>query len=278
MKTNNQFKIACAQMCSTRDPEKNLNDALNSITEAKQQGAEYIQTPEMTNIMTRSKSELNERCQIEKDNFFLDAMKESAHKNRIFVHIGSMAIKLDENKFANRGYIISPDGKILTRYDKIHMFDVMLSDQEKYFESSTYRSGEKAVIAHLNKVNIAMAICYDLRFANLFRTYAQNGADILSLPAAFTQTTGEAHWHILVRARAIENATFLIAAAQNGFHEDGRETYGHSLVVSPWGEIIAEKKEGTGILMATLDLNAIEQSRAKIPSLKHDKAFQLGDL
>jgi predicted amidohydrolase len=193
----------------------------------------------------------------------------------LYVHVGSLAIKVSPDKAANRSFLIDPKGEIAARYDKIHMFDVDLGNGESYRESRSYRPGELAVLADLPWARLGLTICYDLRFPALYRALAEAGASILAIPSAFTRVTGEAHWHALIRARAIENGSYVLAAAQGGLHENGRETYGHSVVVDPWGRVVAEGGVEPGVVMADIDLSETAKARAKIPSLQHGRRFEV---
>jgi predicted amidohydrolase len=271
------FKAAMIQMRSGIAPAANLDAAVRMIGEAKSAGADYVLTPEMTNIMEAKRERLLATIVDEDADTFLATMRELARKLGIFIHAGSLAIKLSSDKAANRSFLITPKGDIAARYDKIHMFDVDLDNGESYRESRTYRPGEQAVLSELPWGRIGLTICYDLRFPALYRALAEAGATMLTIPSAFTQQTGEAHWHILVRARAIENGCFVFAAAQGGKHENGRETFGHSLIVDPWGRIIAEGGTEPGVVMAEIDLAEVSKARARIPSLQHGRRFELAE-
>jgi predicted amidohydrolase len=271
------FKAAMIQMRSGIAPAANLDAAVRMIGEAKSAGANYVLTPEMTNIMEAKRERLLATIVDEDADTFLATMRELARKLGIFIHAGSLAIKLSSDKAANRSFLITPKGDIAARYDKIHMFDVDLDNGESYRESRTYRPGEQAVLSELPWGRIGLTICYDLRFPALYRALAEAGATMLTIPSAFTQQTGEAHWHILVRARAIENGCFVFAAAQGGKHENGRETFGHSLIVDPWGRIIAEGGTEPGVVMAEIDLAEVSKARARIPSLQHGRRFELAE-
>lgn len=271
------LRVACIQMRSGIEIATNITQASALIEEAANLGAHFIITPEMTNLvdirsgMGLAKASLEAECPA------LSTFCTLASKLNVHLQIGSLAIRLDaENQLANRAYLISPKGQIIARYDKIHMFDVQVDDGQSYRESHTYKAGTEAVLARTPFANIGLSICYDLRFPVLYRTLAKAGAHILTCPAAFTHVTGKAHWHTLLCARAIENGAFMLAPAQTGHHEDGRQTYGHSLIISPWGEIIAERAEDApGVLMATLDMDTVTKARARIPALSHDKDIHL---
>ena len=269
------FRAALVQMRSGRDVAANVAEAQRLIRDAAAAGADYVQTPECTTLMEIDSARLFSATVAEEGNEALTAFCDLARQLRIWLHIGSMAIKLRPDKIANRAYLISPEGTITARYDKIHMFDVDLPGGESYRESKNYAPGETAVIADLPWGGLGLAICYDLRFPQLFRAQAKAGALFLSVPAAFTRVTGEAHWHTLLRARAIECQCFVFAAAQGGRHEHGRETYGHSLIISPWGQILAEGGADPGVVVADIDLKALADARARVPSLKHDRDFRV---
>jgi predicted amidohydrolase len=260
---------------SGRSPAANLNDAVRLIGEAKAAGADYVQTPEMTNIMEVKRERLFSTIVEEDADTSLAAFRELARKLGIFVHVGSLAIKLSPEKAANRGFLINPKGDIAARYDKIHMFDVDLGNGESYRESNSYRVGEIGVTCDLPWGRLGLTICYDLRFPALFRALAEAGATMLAVPSAFTKQTGEAHWHVLMRARAIENGCFMFAAAQGGKHENGRETFGHSLIVDPWGRVLAEGGTEPGVVMAEIDPATVSDARSRIPSLQHGRRFEI---
>lgn len=269
------FKAAMIQMQSGLSPAANLDDAVRLIGEAKAAGADYVQTPEMTNIMAVKRERLFATIVEEDADTSLAAFRELARKLGIFVHVGSLAIKLSPEKAANRGFLINPKGDIAARYDKIHMFDVDLGNGESYRESNSYRVGEIGVTCDLPWGRLGLTICYDLRFPALFRALAEAGATMLAVPSAFTKQTGEAHWHVLMRARAIENGCFVFAAAQGGKHENGRETFGHSLIVDPWGRVLAEGGTEPGVVMAEIDPAKVSDARSRIPSLQHGRRFEI---
>ena len=269
------FKAALIQMRSGLASAANLDAAVRMIGEAKSAGADYVQTPEMTNIMELKREQLFANIVEEAADTSLATLRELARKLGIFIHVGSLAIKLSAEKAANRSFLIAPTGEIAARYDKIHMFDVDLANGESYRESRNYRPGEQAVLSDLPWGRLGLTVCYDLRFPALYRALAEAGATMLAIPSAFTQQTGEAHWHVLNRARAIENGCFVFAAAQGGKHENGRETYGHSLIVDPWGRILAEGGAEPGVVMAEIDLADVAKARARIPSLQHGRRFEI---
>jgi predicted amidohydrolase len=245
------------------------------ISEAKSAGAEYVLTPEMTNILAAKREHLFGAIVAEEADPSLAALRELARQLGVYIHIGSLAVSLSPERAANRSFLVDPKGNIAARYDKIHMFDVDLANGESYRESRNYRPGEQAVLADLPWGRLGLTICYDLRFPALYRALAEAGATMLAIPSAFTKQTGEAHWHVLVRSRAIENGCFVFAAAQGGKHENGRDTYGHSLIVDPWGRIIAEGGTDPGVVMAEIDPAEIANARARIPSLQHGRRFEI---
>jgi predicted amidohydrolase len=269
------FRVGLIQMRSGRTPATNLADAAKLIGEAKRGGADYVQTPEMTNIMEVSREKLFAAIVDESDDTSLATFRELARSLSLFVHVGSLAVKVSPDKAANRSFLIDPQGEIVARYDKIHMFDVDLANGESYRESRNYRPGESAVLGDLPWGRLGLTVCYDLRFPALFRALAEAGASFLAIPSAFTQQTGEAHWHILNRARAIENGCYVIAAAQGGMHENKRGTYGHSLVIDPWGRVVAEGGTEPGVIFADIDPAEVAAARGKVPSLQHGRRFDL---
>jgi predicted amidohydrolase len=269
------FTAGLVQMRSGLSPQANLDAAIRLIEEAKSRGADYVQTPEMTNILEVKRERLFEKITAEENDPSLAAFRALARKLGIVLHVGSLAIKLLPEKAANRSFLIDRKGDIVARYDKIHMFDVDLVGGESYRESSNYRAGEIAAATDLPWGRIGLTICYDLRFPALYRALAEAGTSFLAIPSAFTRQTGEAHWHVLNRARAIENGAYVLAAAQGGKHENGRETFGHSLVVDPWGRIVAEGGTDPGVILATIDPAEVTAARAKIPSLQHGRRFEV---
>lgn len=274
MSSPDSFRVGLVQMCSGNDIDRNVNDAVQLIKEAAARGAEYIQTPEVTTLMELDRERLFQVVEPESSNRALDTFVSLAQSLQIWLHIGSMAVRESDTHLANRSYVIAPDGSIQARYDKIHMFDVDLPSGESYRESESYRPGDKAVITDLPWGGLGLTICYDLRFPALHRTLAQNGALFIASPAAFTKTTGEAHWHTLLEARAIESQCFVFAAAQGGRHNNDRETFGHSLVISPWGKVLAEGEIHPSVIISDVKWSEVEDVRARVPSLSHDRAFQ----
>ena len=269
------FKVGLVQMRSGLDPQANLASLIASIDEAKRNGADYVQTPEMTNILALKRDDLFAKIVAEEQDPTLATLRELAQKLSIYIHIGSLAIKATPEKAANRAFVIDRNGGIAARYDKIHMFDVDLAGGESYRESNNYRPGDHAVVTDLPWGRLGLSICYDLRFPALYRALAEAGASFLAIPAAFTKQTGEAHWQVLMRARAVENGCFVFAAAQGGAHENGRSTYGHSLVVDPWGQVLAEASDEPGVILADVDPAAIAAARGRIPSLQHGRRFEV---
>lgn len=269
-----KLTAACIQMRSGTEPAANLAAASGMIREAAGQGASFIATPEMTNLLDIRPGMARPKVRLEAEDESLPAFRALAAELSVTLLIGSLAIALEEDeRFANRSFLIGPDGGLIARYDKIHMFDVEVGDGQTYRESRAYRPGEEAVLATAPFGKLGLTICYDLRFPHLYRRLAQAGADILTIPAAFTRVTGEAHWDVLIRARAIETGCFVIAPAQGGTHEDGRETFGHSMIVSPWGDVIAEMPGNEpGVLLADLDLEDVAAARRRIPSLANDRS------
>ncbi|MEN3931667.1 carbon-nitrogen hydrolase family protein [Microvirga sp. W0021] len=268
------FKAACIQMQSTRDPSTNRDTVVKLASEAANLGADYIQTPEMTNILDRNRDTFRARVTTEDNDIVLAALCDLARQRQVTIHIGSLAI-VDGEQYANRAYVINSKGDICARYTKIHLFDVDLPNGERWHESATYKGGAQAVVTELPFGLLGLSICYDLRFPNLYRQLSQAGAICLTAPSSFTKQTGEAHWHILQRARAIENGAFMISAAQAGLHEDGRQTYGHSIIIDPWGRILAEADTILGIIMAEIHTSAVADARQRIPSLSHDRPYAI---
>jgi len=276
---NHKFTAALVQMSSTNQMAENIATAEGLIREAAARDAHLILTPEMTTLMESDGRSLREKIFTEDTDPALPVFLGLAQELGIWLVIGSMAIKTADGSIANRCYMISPEGGIMARYDKIHMFDVNLPGGVTYRESHSYRPGQQAVMAKTPWGPLGLSICYDLRFAGLYRKLAGAGAGMLSIPAAFTAETGAAHWHILLRARAIENGAFVMAPAQTGCHESAsgeiRKTYGHSLFVDPWGNIIDDGGAGAGITLAEIDLSLVDKARSRIPSLSHDRPYEM---
>jgi len=272
------MKVAALQLCASDDPVANLAHTLSMVQQASEAGAQFIATPEVTNCVSSSRRRQNEVLALQENDQTLAAMCTAAARFGVWISVGSLALKLpDDDRFTNRSFMIDPSGQIVAQYDKIHMFDVTLSETEQYRESDGYRAGDHAVIADTAFGKIGMTICYDIRFPHLYRGLAKSGASILLIPAAFAQPTGRAHWEVLLRARAIETGCYVIAAAQTGEHQTSqrrpRKTYGHSMIVSPWGEIMADAGEDLGIIYADLDLSLVESTRARVPSILSKQSF-----
>lgn len=263
-----EIKVGLVQMTSGPDMALNVANCCSYIEEAVLAGATFVLTPEMTNIFERSSSRLLDVCFHEDEDPHLKSFQSIAKKHAIWLLLGSMAVLSENNKLSNRSFIISPLGEIIARYDKLHMFDAKLPNGERYEESKSYVAGKTAVLAKLPFANVGLSICYDLRFPLLYQKLALAGANLLVIPSAFTKTTGQAHWHTLVRARAIETGCYVLAPAQTGQHYVGRETFGHSLIVDPWGIIVCDGKIDTGVLTASLDFTKVNKARENIPNLK----------
>ncbi|UYO40317.1 carbon-nitrogen hydrolase family protein [Rhodopseudomonas palustris] len=271
------FNAALVQMRSGLTPEPNLEQGIRLIREAVKAGADYVLTPEVSNMMQLNREALFAQLAEQDDDLSLKAYRELARELNIHLHIGSLALRASPERAVNRSFLIGPDGAILASYDKIHMFDIDLGNGESYRESANYQPGETAVISDLPWGRIGLTICYDVRFPALYRALAESGASFLAVPAAFTKPTGEAHWHVLLRARAIENGCFVLAAAQGGLHENKRETFGHSLIIDPWGKVLAEGGIEPGFIMARIDPAEVTKARGKIPSLQHGRRFTVAD-
>jgi predicted amidohydrolase len=267
------FRAACVQLRSSDDPGENIRFASQLIREARAAGADFIATPENTNLMAADGGAKLELSCTEENDRALPVFRALAEELGAWLLIGSLTIRVNDTQTANRSFLINPRGAITARYDKIHLFDVDLPSGEQYRESRSVAGGMTAITADLPWGRIGLSICYDLRFPQLYRAFAQAGAFALTVPSAFTETTGNAHWHVLLRSRAIENGAFVIAPAQGGVHANGRRTYGHSLIVSPWGEMLAEAGIDPGVILAEIDPAESLAARARIPSLEHDRAF-----
>lgn len=270
------IRVAALQMRSGQDVKRNADEFEALVREAAAQGATYIQSPEMTGTLMPNRTALMAVLESQENDLIVKTASRLAADLGVFIHIGSTAIARGDGKIANRAFLFGPDGGLIATYDKIHMFDVDLDNGERWRESATYEPGTISVIADLPFARLGLSICYDLRFPQLYRAQALAGAQILSVPAAFTRQTGEAHWHVLLRARAIENGAFVIAAAQGGSHESGRETFGHSLIVDPWGRVLAEANhDEPAVIITDIDLDAVTQARMKIPNLKNVREFNI---
>ena len=273
--------VGLVQMTSGDDPTANLEMASRLVREAAASGARLIATPEVTNCVSLSRARQEAVLAREEDDPTLAGLRALARDLGITLLVGSLALRTEERRFANRSFLVGPDGGILARYDKIHMFDVALGSGESDRERDGYRPGTRAVLAEAEGVPLGMTICYDLRFPGLFRHLAQAGARILAVPSAFTRPTGEAHWRTLLRARAIETGAFVVAPAQTGTHPTSegraRQTWGHSLIVDPWGKVLVEMDEAPGVAVATLDLGAVEAARGRVGSLRHEPPWTPAD-
>ena len=267
-------KIAVFQSTTGIEPEANAKALVDAIEQANSGGAEMLFTPEMSGLLDRDSARAAKSLRREENDPTLAAVRDAAKRNRLWVSIGSLAVLNEDGKVANRSYVIDREGQIRARYDKIHLFDVDLPTGESWRESNTYSPGQGVVLVNGTPVGkLGLTICYDLRFPGLFARLAESDADVISVPAAFTVPTGKAHWHILLRARAIEAGLFVVAAAQVGRHEDGRQTFGHSLVVDPWGEVLLDMGDQPGVGFADIDLKRISDVRSRIPALSHRRAI-----
>ena len=268
------FTVACIQTNAQNDMAANIDAAVVAIHAARGAGADLIAMPENVAMMAAGGREIREQAKLESDHPALAAFCDAAHETSAWVLVGSLGIALPGGKVANRSFLIDGSGAVTARYDKIHMFDVDLPGGESYRESANFEAGTEAVMAATPWGPIGLSICYDVRFPHLYRSLAQAGARFLTVPSAFTRQTGAAHWHVLLRARAIETGCFVISPAQTGTHPRGRETYGHSLIVSPWGEVLADGGEAPGVVTAVLDCAECEAAQARIPALDHDRAYK----
>lgn len=263
------MKIALLQMTSGIDPATNARTLCQAVAEAAANGAGMLFTPEMSGLLDQDRARAARSIADEVDDGVLPAVRAAAAKHGIWVHLGSLALRGIGDRLVNRGFVIDDAGAVRARYDKLHLFDVDLPSGESWRESSAYRAGNTACVATTPAGSVGLSICYDLRFADLYRALSDAGATVLAIPAAFTRPTGAAHWHVLLRARAIESGAFVVAAAQTGVHDDGRETFGHSLVVDPWGEVLLDMGREAGIGYAEIDAGRVEDVRARIPVLRH---------
>jgi predicted amidohydrolase len=267
------FKVACVQLNAARDIAPNIAAASALIRDAKAKGAQFILTPENTGMIEPKRPQMLEKAKPEAEHPAIPAFSALAAELGVWLLIGSLQIKLDAATCANRSFLFDDHGRVVARYDKIHMFDVDLKGGESYRESKTFRPGERAVVADTPWGKVGLTVCYDLRFAYLYRALAQAGASFLTVPSAFTVPTGQAHWHTLLRARAIETGSFVFAPAQCGEHAEGRKTYGHSLIVAPWGEVLADGGDEPGVITADIDPAKVAEARSMIPALTHDRRF-----
>lgn len=281
---SNPFTAACIQFTAGPDPEPNLRQVAELVRRARAAGADLIMTPEVSNLIESGRRR-RDKARREADDPFLAGMRELARETGAWLLLGSLVIDPageaaadpgadpGESRLANRSFLIDAAGAIVARYDKIHMFDIDLPGGESYRESNAYRPGGHTVVAGTPWGRLGMSVCYDVRFPHLYRALAKSGADFLSVPSVFTVPTGRAHWHVLLRARAIENGCYIFAPAQWGEHAGGRRSYGHSLIVDPWGEVLAEGGEETGLVTARIDPARVAEARGMVPSLTHDRAF-----
>jgi deaminated glutathione amidase len=275
------FTASCIQFTSARDYAPNIRVVSDLVRRARDGGADFVLTPENTGLTEPISRLRREKARDEANHPVLAALRETARETGVWLLIGSLAVDLSrepgtvesERRLANRSYLVNPDGAVVARYDKIHMFDVDLAGGESYRESNAFRPGDQTVLAETPWGVLGMTVCYDLRFPHLYRSLALAGADFMAIPSAFTVPTGTAHWHVLMRARAIENGCFVFAPAQWGEHAEGRRTYGHSLIVDPWGAVLADAGEGVGIVSARIEIDAIAKARLMVPSLRHDRVF-----
>lgn len=264
-------------MTASDDPAANAVAAREAVRKAAGQGAEFVLTPEVTNCVSASRARQREVLRREEDDPSLALLRDEAVRAGVWLLIGSLALATEEERFANRSFLIGPDGGIAARYDKIHMFDVDVSETETYRESSGFRPGERAVVTRTPFGTVGLSVCYDVRFPYLYRALAKAGADILTVPAAFSPVTGAAHWEPLLRARAIETGCFVLAPAQTGRHEASqgraRETHGHGMIVAPWGEVLLDQGTEPGVAVIDIDLSQVAAARKRVPSLSHDRDF-----
>ncbi len=273
--SRDKFRVGLVQMRTGKNIQENLVQAEGFIRDAARRGANYVQTPENTLIMEVDAQQLLEKISPEDKTEGVTHFSRLAQELRIWLHIGSLAVKVGERRAVNRAFLFAPDGEAVCRYDKIHMFDVDLPSGESYRESATFVPGECAYVAELPWGGLGIATCYDIRFPEQYKALARAGAKFLTAPSAFTKVTGEKHWHVLLRARAIENGCFVFAAAQGGRHANGRTTYGHSIAISPWGEILAEAGTEPSVIVADIDAGEVDRVRARIPALDHTRGFKV---
>ncbi|MBV7257826.1 carbon-nitrogen hydrolase family protein [Pacificimonas sp. WHA3] len=268
-------RLGIVQMTSGIDPSDNADTMVRAIAKLALQGAEIVFTPEMSGLLDRDRARMMARIRSEEDDAVLAAVRRAARAHGVWVAIGSLAVapsdagKDDDGRLANRSFLIDAEGNIAARYDKIHLFDVDLGEGERWMESKAYRAGDRAVVADTPAGRLGLSICYDIRFPRLYDVLSEAGAELITIPAAFTRPTGTAHWHLLARARAVESTAFVVAAAQTGAHEDGRATYGHSLVIDPWGEILLDMGTAAGSALCDIDLTRIGDVRRRLPSRDH---------
>jgi predicted amidohydrolase len=265
-------RIALYQARTGIDPEANARDLIAAVEEAAAGGAAMLFTPEMSGLLDRDRVRAGPKLRTPEDDPVLAAVRDAAARAGLWVHLGSLAVRGEGEKLVNRAFLIDDCGELRATYDKLHLFDVDLPTGESWRESAAYAPGARAVVAETPLGPLGLSICYDLRFPDLYRALTDAGAQVLAIPAAFTVPTGQAHWHVLMRARAIEAGVFVVAASQAGRHEDGRETYGHSLVVGPWGELLLDMGTGNGVGFAAIDLAEVGAVRARLPAIRHRRA------
>ena len=268
-----RFKVACVQNSARPDVADSMVEVGALVRRARNAGADFILTPENVAMLEPRRANVLQKARPEEGHDALAALQDLARETGAWLLAGSLTVKVEPEKVANRSYLLSPDGAVVVSYDKMHMFDVDLAGGESYRESRTYRAGSEAVLAQLPWGVLGLTICYDLRFPYLYRSLAKAGAQFLTVPSAFTRPTGKAHWHVLLRARAIETGCYVFAPAQCGEHEGGRKTYGHSLIIDPWGEVLADGGEEPGIIVAEVDTARIDEVRGMVPSLGHDRDY-----
>ena len=273
--SDSTLRVALVQMRSGTEPDANVQFVCEQVHMAARAGAQLVITPEMTTALDRRPGSLLARAHAQTDDPSLLALCELARQSQVELLVGSMAFKVEPDRLANRSLFIDRSGQVVAHYDKIHLFDVDLGPGQRYEESARFAGGGQAVVVRREGYTLGMTVCYDMRFPTLYRDLAMAGADIISVPSSFTVPTGQAHWHVLLRARAIETGCFILAPAQHGLHEDGRETYGHSIIIGPWGEVLAERAEGAGLLMAELNVAQVQEARQRVPSLQHTRPYRL---
>ena len=264
------FRVSCIQLKSNNNILRNLKKTEQLISKAVKQKSDFILTPEISSLFSLEKKKLLKICKSMEEDIYLNGIKRLAKKYKKWILIGSLIIKVSRNRLVNRSVLVDKNGKIRTYYDKIHMYDVVLSKREKYFESKTFTAGKKIKSSNLPWGKLGLSICYDLRFPNMFRKLSKIGCDYISIPSAFTETTGKRHWHSLLKARAIENFCYIFAPAQGGTHYNGRKTFGHSMIISPDGKILKELKKSEGVITVSIDQKLPKKLRSIIPSLKSD--------
>ena len=275
IENKSSFRAACIQLNSHRSAEENIDNIVKFFDVAVKNNSDFVTLPEVAGMLEPNTTLLKQKVVYEKEDIILTEIRRKTKENKVWTLIGSLAIRTAEDRIVNRSFLIDNNGNIVARYDKIHMFDVDLDDGQRYRESDTFQSGTKVVLKNTPWGRLGFSICYDIRFSYLYRKLARNGAEFITIPAAFTRVSGEAHWHVLQRARAIETGSFIISPAQCGTHADGRKTYGHSLIIDPWGNILAERKNKPGVITAEIKLSKVATARRKIPSLLTDSENEL---